>query len=186
MDGMRFPLCAGATRGQEGHPGWHQHRDAPRSCPLPGASSRREFPPSQVQTPLAGELPSCLGRGNGNHRGKKHTTRRSMEGGFGEGFGVGATPAKPSLFPGDGWPWLEMPSEEMGLRGARLGWGGRTVLAKSEFERLDLSPNPATLILIFRWNVAKSVYFPFLHLNMSLFLSVVSFFHVFPSFLPED
>lgn len=99
---------------------------------------------------------------------------------------MGATPAKPSLFPWGGWPWLEMPSEKTGLRKARLGGDGETMLAKAELERLELSPNPVTIILIFRLNMAKSVYFPFLPPNLSLFLSFVSLFHVFPSFLSED
>lgn len=86
-------------------------------------------------------------------------------GGVGEGLGVGATPAKPSLLPGGGWAWLEMPSEEIGLRGVRLGGGGRTMLAKAELERLDLSPHTVTLFPIFCLN------FPFFPLNLSLFLS---------------
>lgn len=73
-----------------------QHRgDVPAAAPCPGASSRRDFPPSQVQTPLAGALSSCLGRGNGNHRGKRHTTRRRMMEGLERGLGW--EPRQPNL-----------------------------------------------------------------------------------------
>lgn len=142
-----------------------QHQDAPPSHPQGGTLLLARcvilegFPSIPGIDPVGRSVTVLLGLWQREHRGKKHTMRR-MEGGFGEGFGVGATPAKPSLLPGGGWAWLEMPSEEMGLRGARLGGGGRTVLAKAELERLDLSPNPVTLIPIFHLNVAKSIYFP--------------------------
>lgn len=76
-------------------PGWLQHRDAPRCCSLPGASSWRNFPPSQVQSLLAGALSSCLGRGIGNHRGKKHATRPRTEEGLKRGLGW--EPRQPNL-----------------------------------------------------------------------------------------
>lgn len=141
-----------------------------RSCSLPRCVIPEGFPSIPGTDPAGRNLIVLLGPWQREPPWEKAHDASENDGGVGEGFGVGATPAKPSLFPGGGWPWLEMPPDERGL------WTGRTMLAKTELERLDLSPNPVTLILIFRLSEAKTVYVPFLPLNLSLFLSFVSFF----------
>lgn len=124
------------------------HQDAPRTLLLAGCLILQRFPSIPGTDPVGRSVAILLGLWQWEPPWEKAQDVLEDGGGVGEGFRVRATPAKPSLLPGGGWLW-EMPSEEMGLRGARLGGGGRTMLATAELEMLDLSPNPVTLILVF-------------------------------------
>lgn len=174
--------CASLSVLEPRRTGVVHHQDAPRTLLLARCLILQRFPSIPGTDPVGRSAAILLGLWQWEPPWEKAQDVLEDGGGVGEGFGVGATPAKPSLPPRGGWLWLEMPSEEMG---ARLGRGGRTMLAKAELERLDLSPNPVNLILIFCLNAAKSVYFPFLPLSLSLFLSFIYFFHKFPSFLSD-